>query len=218
MAVLDPEFVAAWIDGSEDPNWSTYRVLGRKLRPFCLWHRLLLKAVDSPFLKGKAQYTLRDVRIFVGICSLGYGQSKTRKPWIIPATIYVRAFLVAIFSRKKAELNPLQRILTKQIEQALEYAGEYLQEPEFCIIPAEKRPKQTRSTPRGRCPDELEQIADIIGWTGWSQRTCWELPIGQANWLRICALQAKGNDIDFVTEEEREFQESLPPEYRRSQN
>lgn len=218
MAVpYDLTLAQALIDGSENPELSTHRILGVRLRKFALWHRMILKTIGSPFVtQGRA--TMRDVRIFVGVCNLAYGCSRIRKPWLVPALLYCRVFLKALFRKTRPEANPLQQELVRLAAQIAEYAGEYLQEPDCSIVPPDRKPNQAPRTRRTPPPEEIRHIADLIEWTKYPLKILWELPIGHANWLRVFALEAKGNDIDFNNEEERAFQASLPPEYNINRN
>jgi hypothetical protein len=60
----------------------------------------------------------------------------------------------------------------------------------------------------------MEHIGDLIHYTHWDDAYLWNLPIGYANWLRVLSLRSQGQDVDFVTEEEKKLQESLPDEFR----
>lgn len=211
MAV-DLRLSRAFIDGSDSIEYSTYRILGWKLRKFCLWHRLLLRTIESPFEVGGA-VTMKDIRILVGVCCLPYGNSIVRKPHLMPFLIYAWAFARAIFSRK-SEISPLKTSTEKLCAAIKEYAGEYLHAPEFCVVPPDQKTSKGRKSNRSRAPEDIEQVADLIAWTHWSLKTIWELPIGQVNWLRVFAMRSVGNDIDFVTEDERKFMLQLPDEYR----
>jgi hypothetical protein len=46
-----------------------HRVLGKRLRPFSLWHALLLEAIQSPIWLGRGMLTLPDLHSAVAICS-----------------------------------------------------------------------------------------------------------------------------------------------------
>ena len=209
MAV-DATLAAAFIDGhSAAPRW----LLGVRVRRLCLWHRLLLNTVDSPLMR-QGRVAFRDLRTAVGICRLRFGDSRIRKPWLVPTCIYAGALLRALFSRSAGdELNPLQQALTKQVDAFLEYAGDYLQTPIYAVVPSPAR-HGCSSESRASAPDEIEHVSDLIRWSHWPESYVWELPIGRANWYRVLARRAAGMDVDFVTAEDRTFQEQLPPEFR----
>ena len=209
---VDPILAGAIVDGSRSPVWSNTRILGVRLRKFSLYHRLLLKIIDSPFVTGKPILPV-DLRRAVGICRLGFGDSCIRKPVLVPSVLFLWGILRALMIRAKpGELNPLQKALKRRCEAFVEYTADYLQQPEYAVIP----PKAASGmTPRDRAPDEIEHVAELIHWSHYSRETIWNLPIGEANWLRVFARRDAGVDVDFNNDSERAFQEMLPPEYRR---
>lgn len=211
MAV-DLSFAGALIDNSRSLVWSDRRVLGLRLRKFCLWHRLLLRTIESPFVTGK-EIRLRDIRVAVGICRTGFGRSMVRKPWLIPLLIWIRVIIVSLLPRrrpKEGDLNPMQKAILRHTEAFMSYCGDYLQEPKFSVVPQEGAKDRI---PRGRPPAELEQVAQLIR-LGIDERRAWEMPVGLANYYRVCALQLEGVPVDFIDLEEQAFQSKLPKEYR----
>jgi hypothetical protein len=218
----DLAFAGALIDNSSSPHWSGRRVLGKRLRKFCLWHRLLLGTVDSPFTNNSDR-TLRDVRIAIGICRTRFGDSRIRKPILIPALIWLKFILWSLLPRRKRNyapddlrgLNPMQRAIMKHSNAFLEYCGDYLQDPKFAIIPPETNGTAPR-VPRGRAPAELEHASDLINWAkgAMTEQRVWEMPFGLANWYRVMAIKSTGADVDFMDKAEQEFTGKLPPAYR----
>ncbi len=207
MAV-DQNFAGAFIDGSDGSGHYPVKVLGVRLRRLCLWHKLLLRTLNSPYLRQGAA-SMWELRTAVGICRLRFGDSRIRRPILVPSLIYVVSIVKLFLSSKKkraAGYNPLRASLQKQSDAFLLYTGNYLQEPEYTVIP----PK-TRGTDgsRGRAPDELEQAAQLINWSKWTERTVWELPLGRANWYRVMAQRDAGLDVDFANEHDRQFRADM---------
>ena len=66
---LCPRFTESWFN---EPGDRRHVVLGRRLRPFCEWHRFLLLSIESPLLIPGAIPTLADVENAVGICRARY--------------------------------------------------------------------------------------------------------------------------------------------------
>lgn len=215
----DLTFYGSIIDGSNGSGWSDRRVLGKRLRPFCLWHRALLNCLSSPFMHN-GDKTLRDVRMAVGICRTQFGNSRITKPGLVPSLIWLRTLLWASWPRRKVQtiagqpepLNPMQKAIQRHSDDFLAYAGDYLQQPAYSVVPPESNGSNTR-IPRGRPPAELDQVADLIGF-GLSEERAWNCPFGLANWYRVMALKVRGVDIDFTDAEEKRFQMSLPEGYR----
>lgn len=204
---VHPTFAAAFIDNSEGGEFSPHRVLGKKLRRFCLWHRLLLRTVDSPLVYG-GDITFFALRTAVGICALKFGDSKVRRPWLIPALYVLRAIIVSLFTRNpkgKNGMNPYQRALSKVAEQFYEYCGDYLQEPEYSVVPR----AGSKPSLRERAPEELESASAVIAFTHWSEDAVWNMPIGRASWYVMMHRKSLGMDVDLLGEEELKYQEEL---------
>jgi len=219
---VDPVLAGAFIDCSRSQVYYSKRILGRRLKKFCLWHQFLLKTIDSPFMSGKP-VTMRDLRIAVGICSLSPFDSDNRKPWLVPTLLRLKALFAPRSRRKRPAapsdgtegLNPWQRVLRRKTDAFLEYCGDYLQEPEYSVIPMKLSKSSTPDTRRGRLDECIEHAGELITW-GIPEQRAWSMPMGMANVYRIIARRAAGMDIDVITEEEREFMNQLPPEYRRA--
>ena len=219
MGAVDLTFAGAFIDNQDNLEWSGTRIFGVRLRKFCLWHRLLLRTIDSPFTR-KGAVTLRDLRTAIGVCRLKYGDSRVVKPKLGPFLMVCGLTAGGLLRRWKKpadpkEPNPLQKTLARRVDAFLEYCGDYLQQPEYTIItPDTKSPHP--QTPRGRAPEELQHASELISWSGWSEATVWNLPLGKANWYRAMAHKEKGYDVDFLTPEEKAFQATLPQSFKRN--
>ena len=217
---VSQKLFSAFIDGGEAGDWSRTRFLGVRLRKHSLWHRMMLRSVDSPFIK-RGVVTMRDLRITAGICRCEYGNSNIRKPWLKPFLIYVRAIMAAILLRPKAKaalegLNPYQRALTAQAETLAEYFGDYLAEPEYAVRRSDSAAGRDPQTPRGTFNEEFEHVSELVQFFHGAVTLAqiWDMPISAANYWRVVARRASGMDIDVVTDKEGEFTKNLPPEYR----
>lgn len=172
---------------------------------------------------SKGAVTMRDLRIAAGICRLLPFDSRIRKPWLIPSWIYVKALLArrrprnpgAATSTDGQPMNALQRALQKQADAFLGYCQDYLQAPEYSIIPPQSIGKPLPpQTPRGKLDDIVEHVGELITW-GIPEHRAWSMPVGMANTYRIIARRAAGSDVDVITQEEREFMDEVPSNFRR---
>lgn len=212
MAAIDLNLAGAFVNGRNDGMSNTV-LLGVRLRPFSIWHRVLLKTVDSPFITGQ-RVTLWDFRVAAGICRSTFGRSRLSKPYLWAFLIHCLAFLRA-FAWKDRTRTPMQVELERLKQAFADYTGDYLQTPEYSFVPPDTDGRPTRSRPPvGRAPDEIEQIGELIHWSGWSREVVWNLPIGEANWYRAMAQRSAGNELDFVDEREKAFRAKLPDEFR----
>jgi hypothetical protein len=167
--------------------------------------------------------TMLDLRVAVGVCRLSFGNSRIRKPWLIPSWLRIKMVLLAFRKPAKAPLDPkadqplspAQKVLQGPLDEFQEYLGDYCQNPEFAVIPRGGT-NQDPKTPRGRFPEEFEIVADLISYFHGAVplNQIWDMPIGQANFYRTAALRAAGADVDVTTVEEKAFQDSLPDEFR----
>jgi hypothetical protein len=136
----------------------------------------------------------------------------------MPQIFLMGMLIKSLFSRRKpqkGEDNLVQSETRKHIDKFLAYTADYLQEPEYAVIPPDTNGKFTKpQEPRGLAEDELEHLADLLPFTRWDDKKIWNLPIGYANWLRVFAVRAKGADVSFTTAAEKEWQKTLPEEYR----
>jgi hypothetical protein len=178
---LEEKFAEAFID-------ATHTVLGRKLRPFCLWHLFLLQTLNSPYLSA-GKVTPFDLKKGVAICSTRFREHELRNPRGLRAWWQCS-------STARFEI---------QSNRFLEYISDHLQRPDFSIITSETTKAQV---PRGQPPEVLQVVCDVIDFTKWPERYIWQMPIGAAYWYQAMFLKSK-HDTDFLTPEERIFQAQL---------
>jgi hypothetical protein len=178
---LDPSLAGAFIDGGV-----SHRLLGVRLRPFSLWHLLLLQTLDSPFLR-KGQVGLHDLRTAIGICRLRFGQSRVRRP----------SLGLVLLCRKGAFHDAVCDFLS--------YTGGYLYKPDYSIVPSKY------STPGkvSGAPEIFRLASDVIGWSHWTEDHVWNMAPGRAQWYRSSALRAIGADVDFVSQADRDFEAAM---------
>lgn len=182
MAVaLDSTFAAAYID-----NGNSYRFLGVKVRPFCLWHLLLLQACRSPFITG-GNATSWDLRTAIGVCRLKYRDSKIRRP--LPRWM------------RKTTFKSL-------VERFSEYIGDYSSNLEYNVIPFSTGPQKPEPhvTPP---PSVITTAFDAAHGARVSIGQAWDMPLGEAYIAQAMQLRLQGTRLDFMDDEEREFQKQL---------
>lgn len=179
--MLDPKFAAAYID-----NGIRHRILGVRVKPFCLWHLLLLQTIDSPFQKC-GDVNRFDLRTAVGICRLGYRESRVRRP------------IWPILTRKQ---------LGRGVMQFWDYLGDYLSKPEYGIIPFGSSGGRSQRAPTP--PPEIVATAyDAAHGARVSIKEAWEMPIGEAYISQAMYFKQQGVQVDFMDQETRLFQSEL---------
>lgn len=179
---LDQSFAESLIN---ERHW----ICARRLRPFSAWHVTLLQTLDSPYLYPGRKIEAHDALTLLGICSLPYGRTRTRRPH-----------------------NPISWWQTRQQERfervnekILRYIGDYLQKPEFAIHVPESSEAPSR---RGQPPEMLQAVWDVIYATKWPEQLVWQLPMGILYWYQMMALKEK-YDVDVIDEAEKKLQAQL---------
>jgi hypothetical protein len=181
---VDRTFVSALIDNGE-----RHKVLGVTLLPFSAWHLFLLQVSESPFLKAGEVY-LYHLRRAVGICRLRYRASRTRPP-----------FFPLFMNQKKLEI---------EVKKFMVYIEDYLQRPEYNIMPIDefRQPSRVSRTP-SPAPDVVQLAFDAAHGANVSISEAWNMPVGEAYIAQAMYYKTQGLQVDFMTEDEREFQEEL---------
>ena len=180
---FDPVFASAYID-----NGTKHKVLGARLKPFCAWHLLLLKVIESPFLTSGQVY-LYHLRRAVGVCRLQFPHSRPRLPW--------------------GPLNVSQERLHYEVSKFLLYTEDYIQRPDYTIVPwsiGARGSSLPKITPP---PDVIQLVYDAAHGANVPIQDAWNMPIGQAYISQAMYFQQKGVLVDFMDEKEREFQADL---------
>jgi hypothetical protein len=176
---IDESFAEAWLN-------STHRVFGWELRPFSIWHKLILNACGSPVLSGASDINISHIYQAAIVCRLGYpDQPKSHGKlgdWI--------KFLRVPLSRPR-----------KEADSFLAYLNDYLSNPEFW------EDRDGGGKKKGGPPDELSLVTSLM-LLGFSEKEAWDMPIGKANWYSASYSAWKGGNLDFITQKEKEMQKN----------
>ena len=159
-----------------------HRVLGKRLKPFSLWHALLLEATRSPIWAGHGPITLPDLHAAVAICS---------NEW---PKFNLKAGFFTILRNSCISDDRLQFEGKKLIA----YFNDYNSVP---MLWTEDK-KDFKEKPR--CP--LPLSLDLVAWLvrhGFGEARSWNMPIGLAHWYYIACARQRGGEIDLVSPEEQ---------------
>lgn len=174
---MDARFLQAWTD----PHPVT--ILGRRVWPFCLKHRVRLLAVGSPILDGR-QVTPLDLLIAVKICA----EEPMGKPGLVDTW-------------RLSRLNASPYRFAMELQRFTEYALVDCW-PKFW----EKQGAASGAT--SSIPWPLMVVANLIA-SGIEEQRAWEMPECQAVWLNVALAARKGNDVNVLTTEEEELMQSI---------
>ncbi len=230
--MLDETFARGFVhelapDFTPGDPWSAHRVLGLPLRPFCLWHRLMLETIESPLLDPRAVVSGSGFKVSGPSTApqTGDAQPETRnqKPetFITPADLKRAVAVCRCRFRQWQVLAPLtfrDHLRTahggfaREMDAFNAYILDFTSRPDYSIkTPGNPRPSGGGSV--GQPPETFRQVAELIGWSHWQAQVCWELPVSEVEWYLAQAVTercgALGSQVDFLTAEDREFQRQL---------
>lgn len=176
---------------AHDP-WSAHRVLGKRLRPFSIWHALLLTREASPFTMGGgvARVSPPELVKAMRVCRLRYPDS------LVSLRFSVRAFW-----------RMLGGGFAREVEAFNAYLADFQTVPEYTVVP----PKSAGES-RTPAPETLRLVRAVISCTGCSRAEAWDCPMGEARWWYALWLQECGADLDFTSAHVRAEQEQLERE------
>lgn len=170
-----------------------YRVLGRKLRPYCLWHEFLLLASENPlFCESGEEINITHLEAAVRICQCRFGE--------LPGT-RMSGFWVGM----KAVFLGLDR----QLERFRTYISDYNSGPQVWQ-------KESVSS-KGGPPGTIYTVTQCLS-LGIGEERAWEMPIGLALWYSSTRQFDKGTEMDFVTERNRRMMEQLKETLKNGQD
>jgi hypothetical protein len=168
-----------------------HRVLGRRLRPFCLWHRLQLEYANSPLLTG-APTTLADLEYAVAVCRTRFGELGVARP------------PVGCWRRWAAYIR--QAWWNVELERAkwTAYAMDYASSPKMMM---------SRGGSAGESvPDMDEALVEVAMYrrmTGCSREEPWEMPMGEVAWMNAAFARQKGAKFSIITPLDDEIVEEI---------
>jgi hypothetical protein len=177
------ELLAVWLGAVG------FRCLGRKLQPFSLFHRELLRLIRHPLIEGKP-VNLVDLETAVRVCSVPGGRAGEvlrQKPsrW--------KNWMFAVRALRWA----------RRLEQEEAAFRAYLKA--CCVTPDVATEESDKERPLPALLNVLHQLSS----EGHSTREVGgEWPAGLADWMYMVSI-SRVNDVKWNTDEDRQFLEGL---------
>ena len=159
-----------------------YRLFGRKLKPFCSYYEFWLENIDSPFIRGGAIES-DDLVMFFKICRLKFLQS--------PSLNKIDLLRAALCNKQKG-FNTVSK-----------YMKDYYSPPQFW-----SKPEVTTGGSKGAMPSICNTITRCMA-LGIPHEEAWMMPVGLAKWYAAAHTQISGGDLNFQTQNERNFMSEL---------
>lgn len=153
----------------------SHTVLGFRLRPFCLWHCLLLEVAGNPVLARGAAADFPALEQAAWICSHGYGPL---------GEVPRRGFRG--FARRYRYLTQLD--LERAAMRA--YLDDYFSAPR--LWSGKGQPVKT--------PWQLYRVAQLVRWGNWTAEQAWLMPIGEAVWYAAALSEVEHGQSSLVSE------------------
>lgn len=172
-----------------------HRVLGYRLRPFSLYHQMVLEAIGSPIMGGEKMVTLIDLEIACRVCASGFNeyQKASRRP--------------GFFGKARWAIKALVSSLDDEIAAFDRYFTDYVALPETHGSQASSKGGKAYS----EFPAPLSVAGCLMasGFEGGSREKIWMTPLGEAHWYCATFLRLEGVDLKLITEHDREFIEGF---------
>ena len=174
-------------------------VAGVRLRPYSLWHQLLLESIESPLVTPGASVAPADLHRALAVCQCRYP---------------VSCFALPLTLRRMWSM--LGGGFGRQLERFEAYRKDYVSFPDYSIWTPPASPGDVRSPEPdlGPPPGILALFGDVVEFLGGSRPgTIWDMALGEGYWYRALGQRAKGKAVDFVTAESRQAQENFEKEH-----
>lgn len=160
-------------------------ILGRKLKPFCLKHRLFLEGIGSPFLDEQAELTAADLIVALKVCA----DERIDKPTLQDKWLNFRLYM------SKPLLALGCAALIKHIDRADSY-------PKFW------QRKDQRAGAASTVPWHLSVACNLMR-NGISYQDAFTMPEAKAFWLSAAFSIQQGSKLEFISTDDEDLIDEL---------
>jgi len=181
---VDERFLSAWYS-------RRHTVMGVRLLPFSLGHRLTLEALDSPFCHPDRPFTMADLALAVRICA---------QPPFVPLRAPTWGERVRFW---RGVIQPAY--FQEESMKFVAYLDDHCCAPRFWN-------KTDQQFSRQSVPWLLEVAAGLLRTTSMREREVWRMPLGKALWYYAALARQEGVDVDILTTDDEALLDSLEKE------
>ena len=160
-------------------------ILGKRLKPFCLRHRLFLEGIGSPFLEEHQELTAADLIVALKVCA----DEPIDHPTLQDKWINLKLAL------SKPLLGRGCAALIKHIDRVDSY-------PKFW------ERKDRRSGAASTVPWELSVAANLMR-NGVSYQDAFNMPEAKAFWLSATFSIQQGSKLEFISTDDEDLSKHL---------
>jgi hypothetical protein len=174
---MDARFIRAFTSPGETT------LLGHRMKPFSLKHRMALHAIESPFVTPGKEVSVLDLFVAVKICS--------------EKSIRRLSFMDVIrMSYIKAKPSRIESYIM-----AFHEYSNVVNWPKFWD-------KEKRQGGSNGIPWILSVASNLIS-KGWSEEDAWSLPESQAVWYHTAISINNGNDVAIMSEQDEHIMKNF---------
>lgn len=173
---MDLRFVKAFTSPGET------RLLGYRMKPFSLKHRLALHAIGSPFVTEGKGVSVLDLFMAVKVCA----EKSVRR------LTFMDVVRMSAIKAKPSKLN--------EYVEAFHAYSHVLDWPKFWD---NKQQASTKGTPW-----ILNVVTNLIC-HGWEEESAWSLPESQAIWYHTAISMRNGNNVTLLTDEDEKIMQDF---------
>lgn len=173
---MDLRFIKAFTAPGET------RLLGYRMRPFSLKHRMALHALESPFVTPDKPMTVLDLFVAVKICS----EKSIRK------LTFMDVCRMSSISAKPEKMEAYVK--------AFHAYSNVSNWPKFWD-------KNKQATSKGT-PWILSVVSNLIS-NGFDEESAWSLPESQAIWYHTTISMRNGNDVSLMTDDDENIMKNF---------
>jgi hypothetical protein len=160
-------------------------ILGKRLKPFCLRHRLFLEGIGSPFLQEQTELTAADLIVALKVCA----DERIDQPTLGDKWLNLKLTL------SKPLLARGCAALIKHIDRADSY-------PKFW------ERKDRRSGAASTVPWELSVACNLMR-NGVSYQDAFNMPEAKAFWLSATFSIQQGSKLEFISTDDEALIDQL---------
>ncbi len=172
-------------------------VLGKRLQPFSLAHRVTLSAIESPLLSSNTPVNFTQLALAVSVCS-------QKNPFVRFSKVSVCDQLRYRYSK----LNP--RYFYREADKFIAYLEDSCSHPKILSNDENDDGEKPYSLPW--C---LQVIAVLMRNGNLTENSAWSLPEGRALWLYTAFVNLEGAKLKVISTEEEAKTRSKFAEWER---
>jgi len=177
--------------------FNQHKVLGKTLKPFCLYHHFVLQALKSPLMIG-GKVGIVDLYIATLICEQEYPISFK----VIPSPSWWSVLLNSV----RFGYYTTRYKFTREITKFHNYAKDYSSVPHFW----EDNKKSIKG--KSGIPDVIGLMVSLMISLKYTEKEAWNCPIGKAVWLSATNAILNGAESKIISAEAKAYMDEMRKE------